>query len=163
MANGTGNSTVLGDATSIDTSDDATIDLTVAHATNIGAKLADGYTVTDTISAISGAGGTEVSGADSYAVADTAANITSELANGTGNSTVLGDATSIDTSDDATIDLTVAHASNIAANVADGYDVADTAANITSELANGTGSSTCLLYTSPSPRDATLSRMPSSA
>ena len=25
------------------------------------------------------------------------------------------------------------------------------------------GSSTCLLYTSPSPRDATLSRMPSSA
>ena len=27
----------------------------------------------------------------------------------------------------------------------------------------GTGSETCLLYTSPSPRDATLSRMPSSA
>ena len=26
-----------------------------------------------------------------------------------------------------------------------------------------TGTSTCLLYTSPSPRDATLSRMPSSA
>ena len=27
----------------------------------------------------------------------------------------------------------------------------------------GTGSNSCLLYTSPSPRDATLSRMPSSA
>ena len=27
----------------------------------------------------------------------------------------------------------------------------------------GVGESTCLLYTSPSPRDATLSRMPSSA
>ena len=29
--------------------------------------------------------------------------------------------------------------------------------------ATGVGKSTCLLYTSPSPRDATLSRMPSSA
>ena len=28
---------------------------------------------------------------------------------------------------------------------------------------NGSGKTTCLLYTSPSPRDATLSRMPSSA
>ena len=28
---------------------------------------------------------------------------------------------------------------------------------------NGLGISSCLLYTSPSPRDATLSRMPSSA
>ena len=27
----------------------------------------------------------------------------------------------------------------------------------------GTGKTTCLLYTSPSPRDATLTRMPSSA
>ena len=30
-------------------------------------------------------------------------------------------------------------------------------------LGTGTGPSPCLLYTSPSPRDATLSRMPSSA
>ena len=30
-------------------------------------------------------------------------------------------------------------------------------------ICNGSGDNTCLLYTSPSPRDATLSRMPSSA
>ena len=31
------------------------------------------------------------------------------------------------------------------------------------ELLNEANNATCLLYTSPSPRDATLSRMPSSA
>ena len=33
----------------------------------------------------------------------------------------------------------------------------------TGETASGNGEFACLLYTSPSPRDATLSRMPSSA
>ena len=38
-------------------------------------------------------------------------------------------------------------------------------ADVSSQLANADGKqqNTCLLYTSPSPRDATLSRMPSSA
>ena len=40
----------------------------------------------------------------------------------------------------------------ITGNNADGWD-----------LTVPTGTGTCLLYTSPSPRDATLSRMPSSA
>ena len=39
----------------------------------------------------------------------------------------------------------------------------DIGANITVELAAGGPVNACLLYTSPSPRDATLSRMPSSA
>ena len=40
------------------------------------------------------------------------------------------------------------------------YDQID---NAPEEKARGITISTCLLYTSPSPRDATLSRMPSSA
>ena len=36
-------------------------------------------------------------------------------------------------------------------------------ADLTQTLTINTGSENCLLYTSPSPRDATLSRMPSSA
>ena len=39
----------------------------------------------------------------------------------------------------------------------------DAAAAAASALTGGDGVGTCLLYTSPSPRDATLSRMPSSA
>ena len=35
--------------------------------------------------------------------------------------------------------------------------------NSSSSSGSGSGSGSCLLYTSPSPRDATLSRMPSSA
>ena len=40
------------------------------------------------------------------------------------------------------------------------YDLAQMTTDINT---NNTSISTCLLYTSPSPRDATLSRMPSSA
>ena len=42
-------------------------------------------------------------------------------------------------------------------------DVRSPAWPIVSELLRGSEAPTCLLYTSPSPRDATLSRMPSSA
>ena len=42
-------------------------------------------------------------------------------------------------------------------------DIAAKVADKTVEKAHITDSNACLLYTSPSPRDATLSRMPSSA
>ena len=46
---------------------------------------------------------------------------------------------------------------------ADAMVVAPTTATTLAKLANGIADNICLLYTSPSPRDATLSRMPSSA
>ena len=39
----------------------------------------------------------------------------------------------------------------------------DSSVVVASQVFSPTGITTCLLYTSPSPRDATLSRMPSSA
>ena len=45
----------------------------------------------------------------------------------------------------------------------DWIDPAEAIANHTRQVLNRTNPAGCLLYTSPSPRDATLSRMPSSA
>ena len=39
----------------------------------------------------------------------------------------------------------------------------DTSGNYLADAVSNVGHNICLLYTSPSPRDATLSRMPSSA
>ena len=47
-----------------------------------------------------------------------------------------------------------------------GYDrrfLSNEFAQVTAEVLSANGYEVCLLYTSPSPRDATLSRMPSSA
>ena len=64
-------------------------------------------------------------------------------------------------SDGAAWDLT---GHTVEAKMAKGYESTKTRTTMTTAVANPTtGIITCLLYTSPSPRDATLSRMPSSA
>ena len=50
-----------------------------------------------------------------------------------------------------------------ARNANDGISMAQTAEGALTEIGNNLQRIRCLLYTSPSPRDATLSRMPSSA
>ena len=44
-----------------------------------------------------------------------------------------------------------------------GYGIAQTVESIPKKTRQGRGQHTCLLYTSPSPRDVEESRMPSSA
>ena len=56
-----------------------------------------------------------------------------------------------------------AHSTTISGPVSPGTSTIVSVSLIVNNLGGGVEDYTCLLYTSPSPRDATLSRMPSSA
>jgi hypothetical protein len=76
-------------------------------------------------------------GEGDYSIADSATNVETELSNGTGAGTLLGDAVAIDTTDDTAVSLTVAQATDIGSALTDGYNVADTLASILTENSGG--------------------------
>jgi hypothetical protein len=122
----------LGDVDSLNSTSGNSAILTVSQATALGSSNITGtYILKDTVAALTGANSTIKGNAASYTILDDASSIGAEIdANGVSGGSILGDAASIDTTDNNTIDLTVSQISAKGSAFLDGYDLSDTAPNL---------------------------------
>ena len=139
----------------------AALDSVAATITNSGTFTVGANITTSGNQTYTAAGGIVTSGARTFTSNSGTVNFVSALS-GNNNVTVTGNADIDGAITDIAV-LAISGTSNIGADITTSGTQTYTGAVTLSAAVTLTTSSDCLLYTSPSPRDATLSRMPSSA
>ena len=129
---------VLTDVDTIEVTAGNSANLTVSQVTTLTVSNISGdYVIVDTVSAIVAADADVMAGAVSYIVVSTASSIKARIdLEGVGAGTIVGDASSIDASDDAAVDLTVIQANSKGSIFVDGFNLTDTASALLGEVSS---------------------------